>query len=107
VTIPSLPSLAMVVYNPFVEPVQDPNSTKALPALPASSTGKSSYPMSSLGNFTPFFTLTNDDIMYLIEDYGVVFHTSNNKKTQIIKDIKAIEFKKFSSFLEGLLSVLQ
>jgi hypothetical protein len=66
-----------VVYNPSVDPVQDPDSIKA---LSASSTGKSSYPMSSLGNFTPFSTLTNDEIMYLIEDYGVVFHTSDNKK---------------------------
>jgi hypothetical protein len=80
-TIPSLPSLAMVVYNPSVEPVQETDSANALPALPASSPDKSTYPMSSLGNFTPFSTLTNDEIMCLIEDYGVVFHTSDNKKT--------------------------
>jgi hypothetical protein len=80
VTIPSLPSLAMMVYNSYVELVQEIDSANALPALLASSPGKSSYPMSSLGNFTPFFTLTNDEIVRLIEDYGVVFHTSDNKK---------------------------
>jgi hypothetical protein len=74
-------SLAMVVYNPPVEPVLvAADSTIALPALHAPSTSKSSYPMSSLDNFTPFSTLTNDEIVRLIENYGMIFHTSDHKK---------------------------
>jgi hypothetical protein len=75
VTIPALSSLAMVVYSP---PVQDADSTKS---LASSSLGKSSYPLSSLGNFTHFSTLTDDEIVRLIEGYGVIFHTSDDKKT--------------------------
>jgi hypothetical protein len=82
VVLPSLPSLAMVVYQPPVDVVPESSAT-VLPEA-ATSMGKSDYPISALGNFIHFVTLSNDEIVCLIEDYGVIFHTTEHKITQII-----------------------
>jgi hypothetical protein len=47
---------------------------------------------SCLVNFTPFSNLSNSKIMRLIEDYGIVFHTTDTKKDLIIQYIKNIYF---------------
>jgi hypothetical protein len=109
VVLPSLPSLTMVVYQPPVaSAVPVPESSAVVSPKTTLNTGKSEYSISALGNFIPFATLSNDEIVRLIEDYGVIFHTTEHKKAQIIQNIKNMEKKKnFSSFLEGLLSVLQ
>jgi hypothetical protein len=43
----------------------------------------------------------------LIEDYGVIFHTSYVKNELIIHDIKNMKFAKFISFEEDLVYVLK
>jgi hypothetical protein len=79
--IPLLPLLAMVVYHPPVDSlVAASDPPPAFPVKGAHKTGKSPYPMSSMSNFTLFSILSNAEIVRLIEDYGVVFHTTDHKK---------------------------
>jgi hypothetical protein len=89
----------MVVYQPPVaSAVPAPESSALVSPKATLNTGKSEYSISVLGNFIPFATLSNDEIVRLIEDYGVVFHTTEHKKAQIIQDIKNIKKKNFFFF---------
>jgi hypothetical protein len=69
--------------------------------------GGQSLSPSCLGNFIPFFTLSNYEIMHLIKNFGIVFHTTDAKKDLIVQNSKNMEFSKFTSFLECLISVLK
>jgi hypothetical protein len=102
VVLPSLPSLTMVVYQPPVaSAVSAPESSALVSPKATLNTGKSEYSISVLGNFIPFATLSNDEIVRLIEDYVVVFHTTEHKKAQIIQDIKNIKKRIFLLFWRG------
>jgi hypothetical protein len=53
---------------------------------------------SCLDNFILFSTLSNSEIICLIEDFWVVFHTIDAKKELIVQDIKNMKFSKFTFF---------